>query len=118
MITLPWLFAAIIFLIDQWIMTRLVRRQYEEHRAVWETDGQPRPLFWIPPETVLGGWYLTYRSGRSFQIVTWRWLFVTPEWIRQSKDSSSLLFAHRVLLLVAILCIVAPFIAAALLQRW
>jgi hypothetical protein len=118
MITIPWLVAAIAFLIDQLIMTRLIRRQYEEHRTLWEKDGQPRPMFWIPPETVVGGWYLTYRSGRAFQVVAWRWLFFTPDWIRGHKDPWTLLVAHRILLTIAFLCVVAPFIIAAVSQQY
>ena len=118
MITLPWLLAAIVFLIDQWIMTRLVRREYEEHRALWENDGQPRPMFWIPPETVVGGWFVTYRSGRAFHIVSWRWLFVTHEWIRRNTDARFLLNAHRVLLIIAILSVITPFILAAVSQQY
>jgi len=117
MITFPWLLAAIAFLVDELIMTRLVRQEYEKHRTAWENDGQPRPMFWIPPETVVGGWYLTYRSGRAFHLAAWRWLFATPEWIRGHRDARSLLIGHRVLMPIAILCLVAPFIIAAAIQQ-
>jgi hypothetical protein len=118
MITIPWLVAAIAFLVDHLVMTGLIKREYEEHRALWEKDGQPRPMFWVPPETVVGGWYLTYRSGRALHVLAWRWLFSTPEWISKHKDAPSLLFAHRVLVPIALLCAVAPFIIAAISQQY
>ena len=116
MFTFPWLLAAVSFMVDQWLMTSLIRHQYEEHRALWERDGQPRPMFWIPPETLVGRWYLTYRSGRAFHIVSWRWLFKMPEWIRDSRDTRRLLVAHRLLVAFALLCVLAPFIIAVATQ--
>ncbi len=117
MITFPWLVSAIAFLVDQLIMTRLIRLEYDQHRPLWEKDGQPRPMFWVPPETVVGGWYVTYRSGRAFHLVSWRWLFSTPEWAREHESARSLLIGHRILLIIAILCVLAPFVIAAIMQQ-
>jgi hypothetical protein len=117
MITLPWLLAAIAFLIDQLVMTGLVRREYEEHPEIWKEDGQPRPMFWFPRETVFGGWYPTYRSGRAYYGVTLRWTFITPEWIRRDQEARKLLLAHRALLVVAIISVLAPFIIAVASQN-
>ena len=118
MFLLPWLIALALFVLDEWLMTKLVRREYLEHRVLWEEDGKPRPMFWTPPETVLGGWYVTYASGRAFRMLLWRWLFATPGWLRQDDSYRSLLLLHRILVPMAALCVIAPFLIAALTQRW
>jgi hypothetical protein len=118
MFLLPWLIAVALFVVDEWVMTVLVRREYFEHRPMWEADGKPRPMFWVPPETILGGWYVTYGSGRAYRNVLLRWLFATPAWIRKDDSYRSLLLLHRLLVPIAALCVIAPFLFAALTQRW
>lgn len=115
MFLLLWLFAIPIALADQVVMTILVRREYRTHRSLWEDDGKPRGIFWIPEESMIGGWYVTYSSIHALHSLSWDWFFSTPQWIAKDNHNHLLLLLHRVLMPVVWICIAAPFVIALLL---
>jgi hypothetical protein len=116
MLILPWLLAIGFAAVDEFVLSRLLRREYSDHRSIWESDGKPRGIFWIPQECVLGGWYVSYKSGRAGRTLALKWLFQTPHWISQNADSHKLLIAHRILMYAFIVSALAPFVLAALFQ--
>src|SRR5262245_58959237 len=116
MFLLPWLIAIFLAGLDEWVMTLLVRREYKEHRLAWETDGKPRGMFWIPEECKIGRWYITYASGHSAQVVRWKWIFKTPDWMTNDRAASQLLRLHRLLMPAFFGCIIAPFVIAGLFR--
>ena len=110
MFLLFWLFAIPIAFADQIVMTILVRQEYLNHRSLWQTDGKPRGIFWIPEESMIGGWYVTYSSIHALRSLSWAWLLSTPEWIRKDVGTRRLLFLHRVLMPMLWVCIAGPFV--------
>lgn len=93
----------------------LLRREYLDHHVVWESDGKPRGMFWVPPECKLGGWYITYASGRAGRVLGMKMLFRTPDWI-EDAETRKLLTLHRILMYAFIVCVLAPFVIALLFQ--
>jgi hypothetical protein len=115
MLVLPWIFGIVLAACDELVMTRLLRREYSDHRKIWESDGKPRSMFWIPPECKLGGWYVTYASGRAGRVVAFKWLFRTPNWIAEA-ETQKLLRVHRILIYAVIISVPAPIVIAMLFQ--
>jgi hypothetical protein len=68
----------------------LVRREYKQHRSHWEKDGRPRGIFWSPLDTRL--WVGTGARNRLY----YRWLFRSPEWMRNDPQAFNLLILYRV----------------------
>jgi hypothetical protein len=74
---------AFVLLIPVWfgimlVFDRLVRLEYQEYRTQWEQDGQPRGVFWTPPEA-------SQKAAPFFS-----WLFSTPNGrARISKPAGS-----------------------------
>lgn len=60
---------------------KLVKIEYRKYRHEWTIDGKPRKFFWRPPESSL------FSSSIAMQILTFRWLFRTPEWIRSDAEA-------------------------------
>lgn len=116
MLVLPWLLAILLAAGDEVVLSLLLRREYLDHRLVWESDGKPRGMFWIPPDCRLGGWYVTYSSGRAGRVAGLKWLFQTPDWIVHDAETQKLLRLHRLLMYAFILSVLAPFIIALLFQ--
>jgi hypothetical protein len=116
MLVIPWILAIGFAVGDELVMSRLLRREYSNHRPVWESDGKPRGIFWIPPEVRLGGWYITYASGRAGRLLGLKWLFRTPHWIADDAELQKLLRLHRMLMYAFLVSFLAPFVIAALLQ--
>jgi len=114
MFLLLWLSAIPIALADQVVMTILVRREYRTHRSLWEDDGKPRGIFWIPEESMIG-WHATYSSIHALRSLSWDWLLSTPAWIGKDRHNHFLLLLHRVLMPLLWICIAAPFVIALLL---
>lgn len=112
MFMLPWLLAIPLAIADQTLMTVIVRLQYLRHKSLWESDGRPRGMFWIPEESMLGGWYVTYSSAHALRRLTWNWLLFTPTWIAKDRDTHRLLWMHRIMFPLIWICIVAPFAIA------
>jgi len=116
MLVLPWLFAIVFASFDELVLSLLLRREYAEYRSIWESDGKPRGVFWIPQECRVGRWYISYASGRAGRALWAKWLFQTPEWIANDAGSQKLLRVHRILMPAFIVSVLAPFVIAALLQ--
>ena len=116
MLLAPWALAIGLAIADEIAFSMLLRIQYSKFRSTWEADGKPRGVVWIPEETRIGGWYVTYASGHSGQLARWRWLFRTPGWVMESEDSRSLLRLHRIFLPAFVACAIAPFVIAIVLQ--
>jgi hypothetical protein len=114
MILIFWLLLIPLALADQGIMTALVRVEYLRHHDRWEKDGNPRGMFWIPPECKIGRFYVTYASFYAFQGLYWRWLFRTPSWVIDERDAHLFLVLHRALVPLIWACAAGPFVLAAL----
>ena len=65
------------------VYERLVKRQYEVARDAWEEDGRPPGFVWAPSGT-------SVKLSWSRNVAYFRWLFVTPQWIRQDMRATSL----------------------------
>jgi|GEM_PF-1304149 len=112
MLIVPWILAIILAVCDELVLSRLLHREYSDHRAIWESDGKPRGMFWIPPESKLGGWYITYASGRAGRVLGFKWLFRTPNWVAHDAETQKLLRLHRILMSAFIVSFLAPFVIA------
>jgi hypothetical protein len=108
MFLLPWALAIPIFLLDEWVFTFMLRREYTEHRSIWQSDGQPRGVLWIPRECRLG--------GHAAQKLRWKWLFTTPDWMATDAGNHKALLIHRILMIALVLSVLSPFAIAALVQ--
>jgi hypothetical protein len=117
MLLIPWLLAIGLAIADEITVSMLLRIQYSKFRSTWESDGKPRGVVWIPEETRIGGWYVTYASGHSGQLARWRWLFKTPEWAKEGEDTRTLIRLHRIFLPAFMACAIAPFVIAILFQK-
>jgi len=117
MFLIPWVFAIGFAVADEIVVGRLLRREYTDHRTQWEADGKPRGVIWIPRECKVGSWYVTYASGHAGQLVRWKWLFKTPEWAGRNDDEPVLLRLHRIFLPAFLVCGIAPFAIAMVIQR-
>jgi hypothetical protein len=115
MLILPWFLAIVLAACDEFVMSRLLRREYSDHRAIWESDGKPRGMFWIPPECKVG-WYITYASGRAGRVLSLKMLFRTPSWVADHVESQKLLTLHRMLMCAFVGAFIAPFVIAVLIQ--
>jgi hypothetical protein len=116
MIILPWILAIVLAACDEFVLSRLLRREYSDHRLIWESDGKPRGMFWIPPEVRLGGWYITYASGRAGRVVGLKLMFRTPPWAAQEAETQKLVRLHRILMYTFLASLLAPFVIAGLFQ--
>jgi hypothetical protein len=112
MLVRSWLLAIPLAIADQTVMTVIVRRQYFGQRSLWESDGKPHGMFWIPKESILWGWFVTYSGAHAFRRLTWNWLISTPAWIAKDRKTRRLLLLHRVLFPAFWICISLPFAIA------
>ncbi len=84
---LPFLFASFA------TFTRLVSWEYVNHRTEWEKDGRPAGFFFWNP---VSGLWDTLRSGFASNVVSLKWLLVTPSWIRSDAHAQQLLLRLRI----------------------
>ena len=79
---------------------RLIRFEYEYHRADWENDGKPFGYVWRPPEIEepMGSLLAFWRCGS-------KWLFKTPAWMSQDIEAMRLLKRFRQLNILASICV-------------
>src|SRR2546423_13433296 len=117
MLLFPWFLAIAFAIADEFVVGKLLRREYQNDRAQWFADGKPRSIFWIPAEAKVGAWYVTYASGHAGQRARWRWLFRSPKWMSEIEDAPLLIRLHRIFLPGFWLCALAPFVIALLIQR-
>jgi hypothetical protein len=78
------------------LFDRLLRAEYELHRAVWEADGKPAGFFWRPAEC---GWF-NLLSHLARLRLTMSWLFRTPLWVAESPALKACLIRHRLAVLI------------------
>jgi hypothetical protein len=116
MLVIPWFLAIVLAAADEVVLSLLLRHEYAAYRMTWNSDGKPRGMFWAPAESRLGGWYLTYASGRAGRILAIKWLLQAPVWAKGDVQTQKLLIVHRVLMLAFVLALVAPFVIAGLFQ--
>ena len=116
MFLVPWFFAIVFAVADEVVVGMLLRLEYTQHKSKWEADGKPRSVFWVPEEARLGGGYVTYASGHAGHLTRWRWLFRSPEWMREIAGTRGLLLMHRIFLPGFWACAIAPLALAALSQ--
>jgi hypothetical protein len=93
MLTEPMIPGAIFFvtgIATFFLYERLVKRQYQVAREVWEADGRPPGFAWAPPGTsVMRSW----TRGKAY----FRWIAETPSWIREDDIARTLQRQLRVL---------------------
>ena len=110
--SLGWMGVALLpFLIGAFAaFTSLVKLEYANHRPDWEADGCPRGFLWSPP---VSGFRATLRSGFATNVVSVKWLFLTPSWARADARAQQLLRRLRICAAVWNCGLVATFVAAA-----
>ena len=71
-------------------LDQLIRREYEAHRAAWDSDGRPSGLIsFRPPEA-------DYFAGRrAYSRLYYGWLFTTPRWVESDPEARKLLTRTR-----------------------
>lgn len=84
---------------------RLVKTEYETHRAAWESDGKPYGFFWRAPECTY------FPSGWARNRLSFAWLFTTPLWALDSPRCRLWLSRLRICVLAWNVLIVFSFIA-------
>lgn len=95
---------------------RLIRYQFEAHRAEWEQNGRSRGYFWLPteywnsqPVEGISQWKLRRDSSSAFQKVILTWMFSTPVWTKKDEIAGKLLKRFRLLVFLGngglLLCI-------------
>ena len=62
------------------LFDRLVRFEYEQHRASWDADGRPHGFFWRPQEASHFGSALACACASIY------WLFRSPPWVSESAN--------------------------------
>ena len=74
----------------------IVRTEYSHYRAQWLVDGSPHGFFWMPDEAK-GALHAfpAIRSTWAFSVCSGRWLFSTPDWVRENSAARNALLAYR-----------------------
>src|SRR4051794_5741213 len=75
-----------------WLYTldQLIKREYELHRADWESDGRPAGrVFFRPAEARF------FAGRRAYARIYYGWLFTTPRWIEGDPVAQKLLTRSR-----------------------
>jgi hypothetical protein len=89
-----------VLLASFFIFDQIVRAEYLNHRAVWEADGQPHGVFWVPQECTLAGGWLVRLGSSVAKHHRWRvWLFSTPAWMKRDQHTLHLLYWWRALVI-------------------
>jgi hypothetical protein len=77
------LVAYLVALLYSFVMfDRLLRLEYDEHRAAWEQDGCPRGFFFHPPGIAF------WQSRLAFYRVAFLWPLRRPAWVGESTDAA------------------------------
>jgi len=86
----------ILIVLPFFLLTRLLKIEHTEFHDQWEKDGRPNGLpFWFP---VNEPGAIGFRS--SPWIVGYKWLFITPPWIKEHPLASRILLFYRVVSLL------------------
>jgi hypothetical protein len=91
--------------------TSLVKLEYVMHRAEWEADGRPGGFFWMPD----AGSRTAMRSGLTRSVLSLKWLFATPPWVRADARAGRLLRRFRTCVAVWNGGLVVAFLAGAIM---
>ena len=93
------------------LFDRLVRFEYEQHRASWDADGRPHGFLWHPRETNRLG------SALACMRASIIWLFRSPPWVSESATLTVIWHRFRFAVLVWNVGVVAWF-ALFLMALW
>jgi hypothetical protein len=88
----------------------LVKLEHADHRPDREADGRPGGFFRRPP---VSGFRAALRSGFAMNVLSLKWLFVTPSWARADARARQLLRRLRICVAVWNCGLVGAFVAAA-----
>ncbi len=91
--------------------TALVKWEYANYPGAWQTDGRPAGFFWSP----VSGISARLRSGVAANVVSFKWLFVTPSWARGDRRAEQLLRRLRICVAVWNGGLVTALVAGALM---
>jgi hypothetical protein len=88
------LFFSLIFilLVAFWLVSRLIRIEYQFHKENWDEDGGPADYFW----------FVSGSNLARFAVST-SWIFATPDWIKTEPRASKIVIWYRVLMFVWII---------------
>ncbi len=87
----------------------LLRKEYRENYDLWERDGKPFGVFWVPRES--RGFFLPrFRCQISRGRILSSWLFSTPLWMKYDKKALLLIRMYRILSIGAILSWIAALL--------
>lgn len=74
---------------------QIVRVQHANYYQAWIEDGKPDGFFWRPP-----GRNVFQRMNWSGTLCVLKWLFITPNWVKQEDLSGRHLRQFRICILV------------------
>lgn len=100
--------AAVTILTGLSVLSRLVRIERERHPDAWEADGRPAAPWIVPWRIPSPGDPSVPRSPRELwrtNGLALRWVVSTPEWARGDAEARRLLWGHRVLHAIALVCV-------------
>ena len=87
---------------SEFMLVRIVRFEYEHHRASWLEDDCPRVSFWGPDDH-----RASYGAGKR---VRWQLVFRTPGWVGSESWCAGWLKGYRIGWLVSTFCFLTFFI--------
>ncbi len=74
----------------------LIYRLHRNHRDQWLACGQPMGIFRTPQEVQDLPAGKQFASSIANSSVSWQWMFVTPEWMKQEADAYRLVRRMRI----------------------
>lgn len=81
----------------------LIQRLHRNHHAEWLACGRPAGIFRTPQEV----WDLPagqqFASSIANSHLSWTWMFVTPEWMKQEPDAYRLVRRMRIATVASIM---------------
>ena len=90
-LTFPYLACLIAaLLVTLWTFDRLLKLEYETYYAEWVQDGRPDGIF----SHFSGSSWFKGSFARNW--LSFRWLFVTPEWMKSSPQAMKLIIRLRI----------------------
>jgi|WetSurMetagenome_2_1015567.scaffolds.fasta_scaffold698293_1 hypothetical protein len=91
------------YVITFWFRTifafdKLIKYQYENLHQQWEKDRQPYGMFWKPELEKIGMFNRVFFGSPA--ISSFRFIFTTPEWVKNDPESMSNIKKFRKFLLL------------------
>ena len=71
----------------------LIKYEYENLHEQWIAEGEPRGMFWKPPQRSNNILNLLVRSNPGLKIL--KWTFFAPQWVKSNADAESTLKRAR-----------------------